>query len=568
MIDTPSIKYKIMYIDDEKGLLTLAKQFMERTNPDVMIECYYSSKQAFEAFEKGKFDGIISDYQMPEMSGLEILEIVRKTKKSDIPFIIFTGKGREDVAITALNLGANRYIQKGRNLKAQYAVLSRAIKKEVDHWRVQKALHESEEKYHELFEQARDPLLIIDPVDLSILESNKAASDILGYSKEELLNLTFQEICSGEHADNSEEVIKKREKVIKERIKLAFELGGFKFESYNLHKDGSTAPVEISFHRVSFLNEVAIQIVIRDISHRIINAEIIQKRLELETMILDITTSFVVFSPDTFDEKINNALQLIGEYSKSDICYLFLKSDDGEHYNYTHAWSDRGVRAHIPQLKDLPIEAIPWWLSQLNAGKHIYIPKVSEMPEEASSEKGIIESVNALSTLVVPVSASDELLGFLGIANNRKVAGWVEDEITFLNILGVIIAEAFEKRKAEQKLIESEARYHLLVDNLKEGAVVITENLEIEYVNKSMTEITGYSKEELLGSYPSLYMNEENYTQLLQKFAKRKDGKQEPYIVEIVKKDRSTNQVRISPISLFEKAGKFIGSISLIEKLD
>ena len=50
--------------------------------------------------------------------------------------------------------------------------------------------------------------------------------------------------------------------------------------------------------------------------------------------------------------------------------------------------------------------------------------------------------------------------------------------------------------------------------------------------------------------------------------AKRKDGKQDPYVVEIEKKDGSTDNVRISPISLFDEANKFIGSISLIEKVD
>ncbi|MHA1910843.1 MAG: PAS domain S-box protein [Candidatus Kariarchaeaceae archaeon] len=565
----PSIKkYRIMYIDDERGLLTLAKQFMERINPDIVIECYYSSKQAFTAFENEKFDGIISDYQMPEMDGLEILEIVRKTKKSDIPFIIFTGKGRENVAITALNLGANRYIQKGRDLKAQYAVLSRAIKKEVDHWRVQKALLASEEKYHELFDQAGDPILIIDPEELTVLETNQATSQFLGYSKEELLNLSFIDICCSKIIDDSPEAIQKREKIIKERIRLSYELGGYKYESYNVHKKGQTIPVEISFQNVNFHNKTAIQIAIRDISHRLRNAEIIEKRLNLEKLILDITTSFVVFSIETFDEKINDALKLIGEYSKADICYLFLKSGDGVHYNFINAWSSRGVASNIPQLSDLHEKNIPWWICQLKAGKYIYIPKVSELPEEASSEKRIMGSVNALSTLVVPVSSGDELLGFLGIANTQRVADWVEDEITFLNILGVIIAEAFEKKKAEQKLRESEARYHLLVDALNEGAVVVNENLEIEYVNNSMTELTGYSREELLDNYPSLYMNEENYGQLLKKFSKRKGGKQEPYEVEIVRKDGLTNKVRISPISLFDETGKFIGSISLIEKLD
>jgi len=73
------------------------------------------------------YDAIVSDYQMPEMDGIEFLKTVRGSG-SDMPFIIFTGKGREDVVIEAINNGADFYLQKGGNPKAQFAELSHKIK--------------------------------------------------------------------------------------------------------------------------------------------------------------------------------------------------------------------------------------------------------------------------------------------------------------------------------------------------------------------------------------------------------------------------------------------------------
>ena len=58
------------------------------------------------------YDAIISDYQIPDMDGIEFLKKVRSSGNS-IPFIIFTGKGREEVVIEALNAGADFYLQKG-----------------------------------------------------------------------------------------------------------------------------------------------------------------------------------------------------------------------------------------------------------------------------------------------------------------------------------------------------------------------------------------------------------------------------------------------------------------------
>jgi CheY-like chemotaxis protein len=72
------------------------------------------------------FDAVISDYQMPGMGGIELLKAVR-SKGSNVPFVLFTGRGREDVAVAALNLGADFYIQKGGDPTAQYAELRNAV---------------------------------------------------------------------------------------------------------------------------------------------------------------------------------------------------------------------------------------------------------------------------------------------------------------------------------------------------------------------------------------------------------------------------------------------------------
>ena len=58
------------------------------------------------------YEVIVSDYQMPGMNGIEFLKRLR-SQLGHIPFILFTGRGREEVAIEALNCGADFYLQKG-----------------------------------------------------------------------------------------------------------------------------------------------------------------------------------------------------------------------------------------------------------------------------------------------------------------------------------------------------------------------------------------------------------------------------------------------------------------------
>ena len=73
--------------------------------------------EALQKIDQYPYDVIVSDYQMPEKDGIELLKQVRATRPS-LPFILFTGRSREEIAIQALNEGADFYIQKAGDPKA------------------------------------------------------------------------------------------------------------------------------------------------------------------------------------------------------------------------------------------------------------------------------------------------------------------------------------------------------------------------------------------------------------------------------------------------------------------
>lgn len=117
---------RILYIDDEKTLLTLTQIYLkEEAGLDVDIA--ESAEEGLNKLKTEIFDAIISDYDMPDIDGIELLKLVRAENRS-IPFIIFTGKGREEVVIEALNNGADFYLQKGGDPKPLFTELSHAIR--------------------------------------------------------------------------------------------------------------------------------------------------------------------------------------------------------------------------------------------------------------------------------------------------------------------------------------------------------------------------------------------------------------------------------------------------------
>ena len=102
---------RVLYVDDEKALLDIARIFLERTE-GFRVDVSESATAALELLANTHYDAIISDYQMPEMDGIEFLIRVRSVL-GDIPFILFTGKGREEVVIKAIDNGVDFYLQKG-----------------------------------------------------------------------------------------------------------------------------------------------------------------------------------------------------------------------------------------------------------------------------------------------------------------------------------------------------------------------------------------------------------------------------------------------------------------------
>ena len=86
-----------------------------------------SGEQALELLGNHKFDAIISDYAMPGMNGIEFMKRV-KAMGDDTPFIIFTGKGRQDVVIDALNFGADLYLEKSSDPRTQFSDMMQKVR--------------------------------------------------------------------------------------------------------------------------------------------------------------------------------------------------------------------------------------------------------------------------------------------------------------------------------------------------------------------------------------------------------------------------------------------------------
>ena len=181
----------VLFADDDASLLELCKIFLEQTG-DFRVDTAESAEEALLQFSKIPFDAIISDYLMPETDGITLLKSVRQCEP-DIPFIFFTGRGREDVVIEALNNGADFYILKGADPKARFGELMDKVRQAVNNRQEERAIRYSESLYRSVFENLQDMLYRTD-VDGKITLINPAGAKRAGYSSpEEMTGLNLDQ---------------------------------------------------------------------------------------------------------------------------------------------------------------------------------------------------------------------------------------------------------------------------------------------------------------------------------------------------------------------------------------
>ncbi|MGF3522725.1 MAG: PAS domain S-box protein [Candidatus Bathyarchaeia archaeon] len=116
---------RVLHVDDDSSFLEISKEILQTEN-NFEVDHALSVDEAFQKLKGGVYDVVVADYEMPKKDGLYFLGELKKSK--DIPFILFTGKGREEVAIKALNLGADYYLNKQGSPQTVYGELAHAIR--------------------------------------------------------------------------------------------------------------------------------------------------------------------------------------------------------------------------------------------------------------------------------------------------------------------------------------------------------------------------------------------------------------------------------------------------------
>ena len=150
----------VLHVDDDPAFLEMVGTFLEREDDRLDVETAESAAEGVERLAEGGVDCVVSDYDIPERNGIAFLERVREDHP-DLPFILFTGKGSEEVASDAISAGVTDYMQKETGTD-QYAVLANRVVNAVEQHRAERKAERHRRRLTELSESTDDCLWMFD----------------------------------------------------------------------------------------------------------------------------------------------------------------------------------------------------------------------------------------------------------------------------------------------------------------------------------------------------------------------------------------------------------------------
>lgn len=172
----------VLHVDDDPSVLDLTEAYFERELDSVAVTSVTDPETALDRLDGGAFDCVVSDYDMPATDGLEFFDALRERHRK-VPFVLYTGKGSEEIASQALNAGVTGYFQKGG--PEQLRRLANRVDQAVEEYRTK----EIADRYSTVIEALGYPVYVVDETG-AFRFVNEPFAELIGYDREEIVGRT------------------------------------------------------------------------------------------------------------------------------------------------------------------------------------------------------------------------------------------------------------------------------------------------------------------------------------------------------------------------------------------
>jgi PAS domain S-box-containing protein len=501
---------RVLLVDDDDFFLSVAEELLADQEQDFVLVTVNSTPEALRKIAEEPFDAVVADYLMPGMDGLVLLEKLRNAGNT-IPFIIFTGQSREEVAIKALNLGADYYLKKEGEPLSQYQELAHIIQSAVRHRRTEEALRESEEKFRALADQSLVGILILH--EGRIIYANDAVTSFFGYSHEEMFSWDPGDFARAIHPQDREFVMSQY------RMKLAGETDvANRYDFRIITKSGENRWATIHSQRIKLKSGPALAVSLIDATEFKFALE---KLGQSEEKYKDLANLL----PQTVFE-----LDLEGNTT-------FVNQTGLDMFGYTQKNINQGLSAFqlFPSEDRARIEK--------NFKRKLRGEKLGEEGRHYTAVKKDGTTFPAL-IYTNPIIEGEEPVGLRGIL--------IDDS---------------DRVEATVALQESEERYRNLVEKIQEGVYAFNAKGFLTYVNERAAKALAYSDKEIIGLHWTAVIEPMLHDKAREEFIRRTNGDTSSFELELLRKDGKPFPVLISITPLFSDDGQFEGALGVFSDL-
>ncbi len=211
-----------------------------------------------------------------------------------------------------------------------------------------------------------------------------------------------------------------------------------------------------------------------------------------------------------FNEAMVSALRSLGEATGVDRVYVFENHYDPElmltSLRFEWARRERAVSVDYSAFQTILYDKVPRWHRILSSGK-VIMGLVKNFPE---SERVFFESRGIISILAVPIVIEDCFWGFVGFEDCTTQRQWEESEVSILAAAAASIGEAIIRKRSQEELVMSEARYRTVVDNVHDILYSYDTHMIMTYISQGVSHF-GFTQEEGIGRNVMDFVHPEDY---------------------------------------------------------
>ena len=239
----------------------------------------------------------------------------------------------------------------------------------------------------------------------------------------------------------------------------------------------------------------------------------LHQKLTFEELTSHLSAKFMNVPFSEMDTAVHDTLRRLGELFKVDRTYIFEFTDDGLAMNNTFEWCANEIIPQIDNLQGVPREIVPWWMQLLENGEIIIIPRVSEMPKEAASERQILSEQGIQSVLVTPMTSDHGLFGFIGFDSVAHERNWTKEEVNLLSMLSGVVANTLIRQRSQREVVEERDFALQVMETVAHGLIVADLDGSLEYTNPAYAKMLKYTAQEITGRKIQEFMHIEDIPQ-------------------------------------------------------